>query len=282
MSTDRPDDFADPPPVNPADAVDLGAAARPDSRLGLRLFLLLDLAVRLFVWGNALTLTLIAFNAWQAWPASPLGAAPLDVWHTVRRVTEFVLLFNAIYVLELVVLRLLVPTPREGRYRLTDRVPPRPVLYSTLLATLTKARYQAPFPGFLVFHLANLPPLCWLMGPVFGPRSRSTYVTEPQVLDPHFVTIGRNVVIGFNAFIVGHYQLRDEVVFKRTIIEDDVVIGAHAAVGGGVHIKSGAIVGAGSVVVPDTVIGENEFWFGVPARRVKRLAPTATPPADPA
>jgi hypothetical protein len=280
VSTDRPDDSPTPPPAGAADAAGLRAAAHPDSRGGLRLFLLLDLGVRLFVWGNALTLSLITFNAWQAWPTSPLGAAPLDVWHTVRRVTEFVLLFNAIYVLELVVLRLLVPTPREGRYRLTEHVPPRPVLYSTLLATLTKARLQAPFPGFLVFHLANLPPLCWLMGPVFGPRSRSAYVTEPQVLDPHFVTIGRNVTIGLNAIIAGHYQLRDEVVFKRTIIEDNVVIGAHAAVGGGVHIKAGAIVGAGSVVLPDTVIGENEFWFGVPARRVKRLAPTDAPPAD--
>lgn len=100
-------------------------------------------------------------------------------------------------------------------------------------------------------------------------------VIEPGILDPHLVTIGRNVVIGFGSCIAGHFQDRDRVVIRETIIEDDVLIGAMSAMSG-VHIKRGAIIGAGSILMPGTVVGEGEFWSGNPARRRQRPAPTAS------
>ena len=155
-------------------------------------------------------------------------------------------------------------------------MPSRHVLYSTLLAVLTKARLDPPFPGFLVFHLANLPPFVWLIGRVFGPRSRSCYFTDPRILDPHLVTLGRNVVIGLNTTITAHWQERDAVVFQRTVIEDDVVVGGDVAVVGGVHIGRGAMIGSGAIVLPGTVIGPNEFWAGVPAKKLRDLPPVGT------
>jgi acetyltransferase-like isoleucine patch superfamily enzyme len=145
------------------------------------------------------------------------------------------------------------------------------LIWATLLMTLNKARYFPPFPGFLVFQVANLPPMCWLMGPICGPKSRSCYAIEPAILDPHLVELGRNVVIGFNATIAGHYQERDAWILKRTVIEDDVVIGGHVVIYGGVHIGVGATVGAGAIVLPNTVIGPNEFWGGVPAKKIRDL-----------
>jgi hypothetical protein len=263
----------------PADRANVAIRATPatgiaDSRGALRGFLVLDLFVRLLVWTGALALSLAAFNALGAWPTeSPVGATLSPAWQWARRLGWWILLFNIAYVTELVVLRLLVPTPREGRYPTTGRIPNRQLIWSSLIATLTKARYEAPFPGFLVFHVANLPPMCWLMEPIFGPRSRSCHVTDPCILDPHLVRLGRNVVIGFNAAITGHYQERDSVVFKRTIIEDDVVIGGHAAIFGGVHIRAGAMIGSGAVVLPNTVVGPNEFWAGVPAKKRRELPP---------
>ncbi|MFQ5430584.1 MAG: DapH/DapD/GlmU-related protein, partial [Phycisphaerae bacterium] len=118
--------------------------------------------------------------------------------------------------------------------------------------------------------VANLPPLCWLMNRVFGPRSQSCYVTDPRIIDPHLVTIGRNVIIGFGSMIAGHHQEQDRVVIQPTVIEDDVLIGGYAAISGA-HIKKGAKVGAGSVVLPGSVIGEYEYWSGNPARRRQRL-----------
>jgi carbonic anhydrase/acetyltransferase-like protein (isoleucine patch superfamily) len=265
------------PPVT--DSPPAPPVARPDMAAGLRGFVSLDALVRLLLWCGAFTAATAILARFGAWPADSLGDASLaQAWHWAWRLAAWILLFNYAYVLELIVLRLPIPTPREGRYPITRRRPPLPVLWSCLIAVLTKARYEAPFPGFLVFHVANLPPLSWLMGPIFGPRSRSCYVTDPRIIDPHFVTIGRNVVIGIGATVAGHYQDRDAVVLRRTVIEDDVVIGGHAAVGGGVHLQRGAVIGAGAIVLPETVVGPNEYWSGVPARRLRTLPPLDAAP----
>jgi carbonic anhydrase/acetyltransferase-like protein (isoleucine patch superfamily) len=249
-----------------------------DPRQALQGFLLLDVIVRLFIWSTAFVLTTAAFTALVAWPER--GLLDTDLRSAAQwgwRGAVWIILFNLIYVAELAVLRLPIPTPREGRYATNVRRPDRQVLWSCLVALLTKARLEAPFPGFLVFHLANLPPLRWLMEPIFGPKSRSCYVTDPRIIDPHLVSVGRNVVIGFGATVAGHYQERDAVVFKRTIIEDGVIVGGHVGIAGGAHIKPGAVIGAGSVVLPNTVVGANEFWWGVPARRVRDLGPLEQP-----
>ena len=250
------------------------ARPRPDLISPLRGFLTLDLAVRLLIWCGAFTGATVVFTMLGAWPPlSPVNADLALAWRWAHRLAAWMVLFNYVYVIELLVLRLPIPTPKEGVYPLGGRMPPLPILWSCLVAVLTKARYEAPFPGFLVFHVANLPPLSWLMSTVFGPRSRSCYVLDPQIIDPHLVMLGRNVTIGFHAAIAGHYQDRDAVVFRRTIIEDDVLVGAHAVIFGGVHIGRGAVIGAGAVVLPNPVIGPNEFWGGVPARKIRDLPP---------
>lgn len=240
----------------------------------LRGFLLLDIFVRLLVWSTALASTIAVFAWLDSWPATDLrGISFSAAWQWAQKLTHMILVFNVFYVLILIVLRLPIPRPKEGRYSIAPGEPiNRQVVWSCLIAVLTKARYQAPFPGFLVFHMANLPPMSWLMGPIFGPRSRSCYINDPSIIDPHQVTIGRNVVIGFGTTIAGHYQLLDEIVIKPSIIEDDVLIGGYSALSG-VHIKSGASIAAGSVLV-GSVVGPGEYWSGNPARR-RRVAKTA-------
>ena len=261
-----------PPADTAADAAP--AAMRPDRAGALRGFLVLDLAVRLFIWSAALVLTTAACTALGAWPErSIIGADLALAWRWGLCLAGWVALFNVFYVVILLVLRLPIPTPKEGRYSGIDRRLHPQLVWSCLLAVLTKARYGAPFPGFLVFHVANLPPLRWLMGPIFGPRSRSCAMSDLRIVDPYLVTIGRNVVIGSFTTLTGHYQDREAIVLKRTVIEDDVVIGGDCALFGGVHVKSGSMIGAGSVVLPGTVVGPNEFWAGVPAKRIRDLPP---------
>jgi hypothetical protein len=261
--------------LNPAnslpDPTRPGAAAKPlDPRPALWGFLLLDVWVRLMIWGTSLGLTTAAFGALGAWPeGNPLAGHFAVTMTWARRIGLWVLLFNLVYVLELVVLRLMLPMPREGVYSTRRRGLPDPQLIKTcLIGVLTKARLEAPFPGFLVFHIANLPPVCWLFGRVFGPRSRSCYVTDPMVIDPHLVEIGRNVVVGLEAIIAGHVQESDKVTIKRTVIEDDVVIGGRAIIMGGCHLQKGCIIGAEAVLRPGTVVGPGEFWGGLPAKKI--------------
>ena len=56
--------------------------------------------------------------------------------------------------------------------------------------------------------------------------------------------------------------------FKKTVIGNDVWIGSHCLIRGGINIADGAVVGMGSVVVHD--IGPFEIWAGNPARFIRK------------
>lgn len=55
---------------------------------------------------------------------------------------------------------------------------------------------------------------------------------------------------------------------KKTTIDHDVWIGARAIILSGVHISTGAVIGAGSVVTKD--VGPYEIWAGNPARFIRK------------
>lgn len=236
-------------------------------------FLLLDAWLRLMLWTSSFALATAAIGALGLWPTGdPLREGLGTAWFWARRLGQWIILFNVIYLLELLVLRLLIPTPKEGTYSTAGPGRPSPqLIWTTLLGALTKARYQAPFPAFLVFHLANLPPLCWIVSRIFGPRSESCYVSEPEILDPSLVEIGRNVIIGYGTRIVAHIQEADKVTIKRTIIEDDVLIGGEVSILAGVRLCKGCVIGARSLVLPNTVVGPYEFWAGVPAKKISTV-----------
>lgn len=245
-----------------------------DPVVGLQVVLLLDVLLRLFVWSASLAAALwltgrLGLSSWLAshetwtwrWAVCAAVAA-----------AAMIVFFNVAYILMLIVLRTFCPTPKPGRYSLTARKPDPNLIWSCFTGLLTKARYQAPFPAFLVPQLANVAPFRWLLNRRFGPRSGSCFFVEPNILDPHLITIGRNVTIGFGSTISAHLQERDALHIEPTIIEDDVLVGAHVGIAGGVHIKRGAVVRGFSMVLPGTVIPENEYWAGIPARRVKDLS----------
>lgn len=271
-----------------APAVGSPSAAKPtDPCLSLQAFLVLDMFARVVIWGSSIAFATMAMTALKWWPPTSLvGAGPAEAWEWGGAIIRWTILFNMIYVAELALLRLPIPQPKQGIYSTIN--PPdirthrgRQLLWSCMIAVLTKARYEAPFPGFLVFHMANIPPLRWVMGRVFGPKSKSCYVTDPIILDPHLVEIGRNVVMGSGCNIAGHCQMPGMVVVRKTVIEDDVVIGANSTIFGGVHVHRGAVIAAGSVVAPFTTVGPGEYWSGVPAVKIVNAPVTRVSPAVP-
>ncbi len=72
---------------------------------------------------------------------------------------------------------------------------------------------------------------------------------------------GRNV-------LKKNFSNEDFVEFKRTVIENDVWIGTHVLIKGGIHISNGVIIGMGSVVTKD--IPPYEIWAGNPAKFIKK------------
>ena len=90
------------------------------------------------------------------------------------------------------------------------------------------------------------------------------------------VRIGNRVMIGSHSAItsVTHDHsvdpMRDTVVLGSVVIEDDVWVGAHAVILPGVTIRSGAVVGAGSVVTHD--VPARAIVAGAPARVARMRA----------
>jgi hypothetical protein len=250
-------------------------APKLDASRGVQLFLFWDMCARMFIWSTSLALAIAVFNRFDLWPSrSPIHAPFPIAWKWGGALSNWVLLYNMIYLGELIFFRLIFPLPQTGVYPTNRKISifdrrSRQLIWAAGHGVLTKARYQAPFPGFLVYHLTCLPPFRWLVNPILGPRTKSTNVTEPLLLDPAFITMGKNVVIGSGACIAGHIQVPDMLAIRKTIIEDDVLIGANSTIFGGAHIKKGAIVAAGSVVSPYTIIGPNEYWSGVPAVKIR-------------
>lgn len=248
--------------------------------VGLRFFLLLDAGWRAFIWSFSGTVTAYIVLKYQIWPKHYTGlddilSRPFRSTYELAQIgVAWVVIYNIVYVLLLALQRAPIPTPREGRYSMTPgKAPNWNIISSCFIAVLSKARYHAPFPGFLVFNIANLPPFVWIMGRVFGPRSKSCYIMDPILLDPHLTTIGRNVTFGYGTIVAGHSQERDTIIISRTVIEDDVLFGGNVIIYGGCKIGKGAVILGGAVVPPFTTIGENELWGGLPARKIKTLPP---------
>lgn len=94
---------------------------------------------------------------------------------------------------------------------------------------------------------------------------------------PGNVTIGENVMMGQEClmFPQNHaFSSRSIPMCKQgmqparpIVIEDDVWIGARVIILPGVHIRKGAIIGAGSVVTKD--VPSYEIWGGNPAHLLK-------------
>lgn len=88
------------------------------------------------------------------------------------------------------------------------------------------------------------------------------------------VKIGKRVMIASHTAIssITHdhrsKEMSKTVVAKPIIIEDDVWIGAHVVIVPGVTIKTGAVIGAGSVVLHD--VEAYNIVAGVPARIIQQ------------
>ena len=87
------------------------------------------------------------------------------------------------------------------------------------------------------------------------------------------VKIGNNCMFANNIVIIDHDHViggngvTGELTARPVIIEDHVWCGANVTITKGVHIGSGAVIGANAVVVND--IEAHAIVAGVPAKRIK-------------
>jgi acetyltransferase-like isoleucine patch superfamily enzyme len=89
------------------------------------------------------------------------------------------------------------------------------------------------------------------------------------ILDPPYVKMGDNSIIGFGAVICSHALEGENVSFENITIGNNVTIGLRAMIMPGVRIEDNAIIAAGALVTKNTHIKAGEVWAGIPAKRIK-------------
>jgi len=89
-----------------------------------------------------------------------------------------------------------------------------------------------------------------------------------DVFYPELIELGENCIIGYNATILAHEFLRDELRTGKTVVGKDAMVGANATVLAGVEIGDGAVVSAASLVDGDVPAGS--FAKGNPMQVLRR------------
>ena len=90
----------------------------------------------------------------------------------------------------------------------------------------------------------------------------------PDVFWPERITLGENVIVGYDATILCHEFLQDEYRVGDVVIGDRAMIGAGAVILPGVEIGADAQVAANSLVTED--VPPETTVAGVPAEPVAR------------
>jgi len=109
-------------------------------------------------------------------------------------------------------------------------------------------------------------PLMRLVYIELGAKLGANTYSSGIILDPIFVTLGDNTLVGQYALLVPHVIEGSKLAHYPIRIGSNVTIGAGAIVLSGVTIRDGAIISTGAVVTKGATIDAGEIWGGVPAK----------------
>lgn len=142
------------------------------------------------------------------------------------------------------------------------------------------SRNEFVYHVYLLFYLAlfyplmrsgAVPvPLLRLIYLALGARLGANTYSSGIILDPPFINIGDNSIVGQYALLVPHVIEGKKLAHYPIHIGNNVTIGAHAVILAGVTIGDNAIVATGAIVPKGTSIGSGEVWAGVPAKHIPR------------
>ncbi|MFQ5805913.1 MAG: acyltransferase [Phycisphaerae bacterium] len=229
----------------------------------------------LLVIGLLLQLLMVAAGLWPAaWLVLRFGAVGRTPGQWVLIILGATLVFNYGYLLGLLLLRIVIPYPKEGAYPVVagQRVHKQVVIF-TLNLLLLKSRFEPPWAAMFSSVLTRIYPLRPLFIRFFGPRTSTTTPGDTIFcLDPHLVEIGKNVQLGFQCTIAAHLFDNRKLIIRKVVIEDHAAIGGQAGLLPGVRVGHHAVVAGRAHVQPNTVIGPYEYWAGDPARKIRTLA----------
>lgn len=112
---------------------------------------------------------------------------------------------------------------------------------------------------------------CTIHAPVWlGGQVGDRCMIEALSFIPDWVTLGNDVFVGPGVIFTNDKKPPSYGEhWARTIVEDNVSIGANATILPGVRLGKGCVIGAGSVITKD--IPAEEIWAGNPARSLNKV-----------
>lgn len=153
-----------------------------------------------------------------------------------------------------------VHKPREGVF-LRDPSD-RDYRYWSLRSTIKRwpvyIAHKFPFP-----FLDNL---CFK---IFGVKTSINNSLFEGWVDTEFIEFGKNVVVGQASTVQSSLIIGNLLIIKKTIIEDNVRIGAHAIVMPGAHMQKNSVLGASSIATSGQILEEGWIYVGAPATKFK-------------
>lgn len=105
-----------------------------------------------------------------------------------------------------------------------------------------------------------------LLGVRVGKNASVGFMVMLDIFFPEQISIGDNVIIGYNTTLLGHEFLINEWRKGPVDIGKNVMIGANCTLLPGIRIGEGAVVSAMSLVNCD--IPPHSFWGGIPVRDI--------------
>lgn len=131
-----------------------------------------------------------------------------------------------------------------------------------LLVRYTCMNWLRVTPFLVVFHR--------LMGMKIGKRVQ---INTSVIGDSNLIEIGDDTVVGGDVTLIGHSAERGNLVTARVKIGSNVTVGLMAMIMPGVVIGDRAMIAANAFLAKGTVVGPDEIWAGIPAKKIGERKP---------
>ncbi|MFX1325008.1 MAG: DapH/DapD/GlmU-related protein [Promethearchaeota archaeon] len=105
---------------------------------------------------------------------------------------------------------------------------------------------------------------------LFGVKTKFSNSLFEGYVDTEFLDIGENVVIGQAAVVQSAVIVGNLFILRKTIIEDNVVIGAHSVVMPGTQLCKNSILAGSSLTTVGQVLEGGWVYLGAPAKKFKK------------
>ncbi len=171
------------------------------------------------------------------------------------------ILVSLIFAKIILVIINLIHRPREGVF--LRHHSDKDYRYWSLRSTIKKwplwLSHKFPFP-----FMNNI---CSKM---FGIKTNYSNSLFEGWVDTEFIEFGKNVVVGQGAIVQSSVIVGNLFIIRKTIIEENVLIGSQSVVMPGTHMKKNSILGGHSMTKIGQELEENWIYLGGPAKKFKK------------